>query len=125
MENEIVKRQNFEAAIRDIKALSSNTPLVPQLPKFDEDGGFLWLFDHNVTGKELNDYSLVVKQTFINQYNSVKELYKVAEKIWVALDSLDEGHLKGIYTSIQIGKEAIKRIETTQGDLQNAFTILK
>ena len=125
MENEIVKRQNFETAIRDIKILSSNTPAVLQLPRIEEDGGMFGWFEHNVTGKELNDYSLVVKQTFINQYNSVKKLYEVAERIWVALDALDEGHLKGIYTSIEIGNEAIKRIENTQGDLQKAFTILK
>lgn len=125
MNKEITQRQNFESAVKEIERLSSQVPSNCQFKRFDEKGGFLGLTNHKVTGKELNDYSIDIKKTFINQYESLKELYKVAKKIWVALDSLDEGYLKGIYASIQIGNEAIKRIETTQGDIQQAFTILK
>ena len=58
-----IKRHSFELAKNRLKEFSEKTEDELEIDKVETDGGFLWLFDHKVTGYE----DVYKRQKFISR----------------------------------------------------------
>lgn len=124
MENVKINRHNFENAKREIKDFSEKLPSNPYFERVQTDV-FLGLFDHNVTGEELNEFIGRVQNHFISTYEVLRKTVKEFKSIYNALDSLDNDYIKGILISLDTATEASQQALDNQRDINRTIEALK
>ena len=117
--NEIeIKKHNFELAKNRLKEFSEKKEAEIAIEKVETDGGFLWLFDHNVTGDEFNDRMEVIQKHLIDIYTTNNKTIKEFGEVYNALDALDKDYMTSIVASV-------KAIEKTSNDVRTQQGVLK
>lgn len=117
--NEIeIKKHNFELAKNRLKEFSEKKEAEIAIEKVEIDGGFLWLFDHNVTGDEFNDRMEVIQKHLIDIYTTNNKTIKEFGEVYKALDALDKDYMTSIIASV-------KAIEKTSNDVRTQQGVLK
>ena len=95
--NEIIEKHNFELIKKRLKEFSEKTQRV------EEDGWFF--FDHNVTGKELNERLETIQRLFIDVNTTNNSVIKEFREVYNALDVLDRDYITAIMSNLSaIGK---------------------
>lgn len=115
--NEIeIKKHNFEIAkkrIGDFK-LSNNGNSFARIDEKDFSG----IFDHNVTGQEMNKHIDKVQNAFIGVNKYINDIVKEFEEIYNALDALDKKYINGIIKSLEKAQKAINENNKTVKNLE-------
>ena len=103
---DIIRRHNFDQALRKLNQLSSSRPSVPSIDKFDTKGGLFKCGKHYINGEEMNDFVEKIKDYFSSQnivhigvLNEVREIYNT-------LNFLDNEYLQGIVCAVDAANKA-------------------
>ena len=114
----VVKRQNFDIAMKSIKDLSDQAKEHEPLDRVSNSGGFLGLGDHKVTGYELNNVVSQVEDQLVDMKNFDLGFLDIITSIYKALDALDREHISGILIAANAAKvasdKATQNVETIQ-----------
>ena len=123
--NEIIKPHSFEAAKNHIEQFSKNTPTNLEIEKVETEGGFLWLFDHNVTGDELNRVTAQIQECLVYFNNLQAEFIKEFGQVYKALESLDGEYIPAICSAIKGAEIASNQAKEAQIDIKKTIEALK
>lgn len=101
--NEIIEKHNFELIKKRLKEFSEKTQSELEIKRVEEDS---WLvFDHNVTGKELNERLETIQRLFIDVNTTNNSVIKEFREVYNALDVLDRDYITAIMNNLSaIGK---------------------
>lgn len=106
MDNSLTyKKHNFEVAKNKILKIARNVPNSVSLKSFSTSGSFFGFTNHNITGKEANEYLVSPLQTTLIEQNSrIKELLKIADEVYETFDCLDREYIQGIVAALDATK---------------------
>ena len=100
--NEDIKRHNFDKYKEDLKKFSEKADNDFEIPKVETES---WLvFDHKVTGDELNSVTRKIGEHLIELNKNQIELTKEFRVIYEAFESLDKDYISGIYLHLKVQK---------------------
>ena len=120
MANDIIKKHNFELAKNRIKSLALQIPPSVSLESFSTEK-FLGLISHKVTGEEINTKLLNPLQEKLKDQNEhLRKLYKTADEVYKALDSLDKEYVSGIVGTAEAAALASDQALTASENAQKA-----
>lgn len=132
----LIKRHNFNQALRKIEQFSSSVPSSLYIPKVETKG---WVLKHKVTGEEMNKHVETVQRIFINQYDVLAQTIKEFREVYKTFDYLDKEYLQGIVGAVNAAsvasdnaklasdqaKEAATKALRNEEDIKNEIEILK
>lgn len=102
-----IKRTDFDKALKRVQDYSNTLPDNPQFEKFETEGWFFGLNDHNVSGYEMNGFveKLQERLTIVNRvfHGIIKEFAGVYQ----VFDALDKEYVAGILNSLKEAHQAI------------------
>ena len=107
MANELVQKHNFELAKGRIQTKLNQVPSSVSLNQFPIDGEIIPFNNHNITGYEANQ--LLVKplqETLMKQNTNIKDLFNIANDVYIAIDSLDTEYIAGILAAVRSAETA-------------------
>ena len=107
----------FDLAKQNLKEFSTNRIRNFKLEKVEEDGGFLWLGNHSVTGTEFNLRISKIQDMFISVNSMLIELRKEFGVVYTALNSLDEDIITALRVQLNQIEKAYRSIEVTNNKL--------
>lgn len=113
-----IKRHNFDSAINRIKEFSEKTEAELEIDKVRTSGGLFDLFDHQVTGYELNNRLETIQNHFIAVNTTNNKVIKEFREVYNALDSLDKDYIASIVANV-------KAIEKTSNDVRKQQKALR
>ena len=117
--NEIsIKKHSFDLAKNRLKEFSEKTEAELKIDKVRTDGGFFRLFNHKVTGYELNERLETIQEHFIAVNITNNKVIKEFREIYNALDVLDKDYITSIVANV-------KAIEKTSNDVRVQQSTLK
>lgn len=123
--NEIIQAHNFEEAIRKIECFSNSIPEDLRLRKFEEKCGLFNLFDHNVTGEEMNDFIRDLQSLLIKSNENTRSLYAEFKEVYNAFDALDKEYIQAILLSIDASTNASSRALEAQEEIAKTIEALQ
>lgn len=100
------KKSKFEVALQEVETLSSQAKDHTRVEQVPEQGKFLKLGSHKVTGKELNAATAHMDDAIIDTKNVQIETLRHIACLYQALDALDAEHIAGILTAIKAAETA-------------------
>lgn len=107
----------FDLAKQNLKEFATNRIRDFKLEKVEEDGGFLWLGNHSVTGTEFNLRISKIQDMFISVNSMLIELRKEFGVVYTALNSLDEDIITALRVQLNQIEKAYRSIEVTNNKL--------
>lgn len=121
----VVKRQNFDIAMKSIKDLSNQAKEHEPLDRVSNSGGFLGLGDHKVTGYELNNMVSQVEGQLVDMKNFYLGFLDIITSIYKALDALDREHISGILIAANAAKVASDKATQNVEAIQKIVKVLQ
>lgn len=116
-----IKNEKFEINKARIKAFSNSLPHPIRLEAVEENGGLFNLFDHNVTGKELNSLITNLQRAFRQNNEVNKDIIKEFRTVYNTFESLDKGYIQGILASTASASEASQQAEAASKQALEAW----
>lgn len=117
--NEItIKRHSFDLAKNRLKEFSEKTAAELEIDKVQTDAGFLGLFDHKVTGYELNRRLETIQNHFIAINTTNNAVIKEFREIYNALDVLDKEYISSIVANVKAIEKTSNDVRVQQGTLK-------
>lgn len=121
--NYIIKPKLFEDAKKNIQSISKSISKDISLRGVEEN---TWLvFDHRVTGKELNEIIIKIQSCFMDFNKKHTQFLQVFGQVYDALDSLDNEYLTAIIGTIKGVEEASNQAKQAQKDTNKIIEQLK
>ncbi|KGL50854.1 hypothetical protein HQ29_10000 [Porphyromonas canoris] len=117
----IIQSHRFNKAISRIQKFSGSIPPPTQLSPVDTDGGFLGLFDHKVTGAELNKVTQGINKSFIAYNQQIISVIKEFNEIYTAFEALDKDYIQGIIISVKSAEAASKQAKEASDKANKAI----
>lgn len=109
-----IQKSKFDDEKNKIKAFAQNLPSEISLPCVDTDGALWGLFDHRVTGVELNRLSRQIQNNLIATNQTVSTIIKEFTQIYNTFEVLDKSYIQGIVGSIEEANSAsIRALEAS------------
>ena len=99
-------KSKFEVALQEVDGLSQQVSEHKHVEKVPEQGKFLKLGSHKVTGKELNSTAAHIDDTIIQIKNAQVETLRHIAQLYQALDALDAEHVAGILSAVKAAETA-------------------
>ena len=96
----------FEVALQEIEGLSLEANEHKRVEKVPEQGKFLKLGSHKVTGREMNTATAHIDDSIIQVKNVQIETLRHITQLYQALDALDAEHIAGILSAIKAAETA-------------------
>lgn len=121
----VVERQNFDEAMKSIKAFAENTKIHEDLGRVPTSGGLFGWGDHKVTGSELNETVSQVEDQLIDIKNFDSGVLDIATDIYKALEALDEEHISGILIAANAAKAASDKATKNVDAIQRIIKVLQ
>lgn len=125
MDKSLIKKHNFEEAKNKIRVFSNNLPTYPYFDKVEESGGLFNWGNHNVTGKEMNNFVSRVQDRFISVNSSLRSVVSEFREIYKALDFLDKEYIEGILVSVEAAEKASQQARDAQSDICETIEVLQ
>ena len=100
------KKSKFEVALQEVEELSRHANEHTRVEKVPEQGKFLKLGSHKVTGKELNAAAAHIDDSIIQTRNTQIETLQHISQLYQALDALDAEHIAGILSALKAAETA-------------------
>lgn len=117
MSDQII-RHNFDRSLDKLQEFIERTPESPSFQKV-ETTSFL-VFDHNVTGEELNILIEQIQNTVISYNNKFTGIINELKEVYHTFKYLDKEYLNGILASINAAKEASDGAKTASDQAKKA-----
>ena len=114
----IIQTHDFENAKNQIKEFAENTPDELQLCKFPTTDGIFEIFDHKVTGAELNNFVAKLQEIIIALKARENDFTKEFGQVYTAFESLDKDYIQGILVAVKSAESASQEAKTAQEDLK-------
>lgn len=118
-----IDKHNFENAKQSIKSFAENLPANPRLKRVDQYADPFEWFNHDVTGKELNELTSQIQDCLVSNNQNIRKTIQEFKAIYDTLEYLDKDYLTGIVVSVQAAEaasEATKKIsEETQKNTED------
>lgn len=111
-----INRHEFQTCKNRIQNFAKQTPKRVNLSTVDTST--LCIFDHRVTGAELNNLVSEIQDSFIKFNDNIRSLTKEFEEVYLTLDILDRDYIDSIVL-------AIKGIEKTNDKLRETIDTLR
>lgn len=109
-----IQKSKFDDEKNKIKAFAQNLPSEIALPSVDTDGALWGLFDHRVTGLELNRLSRQIQNNLIATNQTVSTIIKEFTQIYNTFEVLDKSYIQGIVGSVEeANKASIQALEAS------------
>lgn len=121
----IVKRQNFDTAMKSIKDFSDQATEHEPLARVSYSEGLFDLFDHKVTGTELNRVVSQIEDQLVDFKNYNLGFLDLITNIYKALDALDQEHISGILIAANAAKVASDKATKNVEAIEKIVKILK
>lgn len=121
----IVKRQNFDTAMKSIKDFSDQATEHEPLARVSYSEGLFDLFDHKVTGSELNRVVSQVEDQLVDLKNYNLGFLDLITNIYKALDALDQEHISGILIAANAAKVASDKATKNVEAIEKIVKVLK
>ncbi len=116
---QLQRSQKFEVAKNNIKTFSGKIPKEISLPRVQEEG--LWgMWDRDVTGKEMNNLTSNIQNTFIKFNEVIKDIVKEFREVYTALDFLDKDYIQTFLVHIKAIEKNNEDIIKTNEDIYEA-----
>ena len=116
----IVKRHNFDSALIKIQRFSNEVPYIPELKKFDTDGGLFGLGDHYINGYEMNNYVEKVQDIFRTHNDIIIRTIQEFRDVYSTFDYLDKEYLSGIVQTAVAAAKASEGAKTASNQAKIA-----
>lgn len=123
--NEIIKPHSFESAKQHIQTFSDKAAENLPLNKVDVSGGLFNLFDHKVTGAELNSITSQIQNHLIRSNNLHVDLIREFGQVYKALESLDEEYIPAILSAVKGAETASDQAKAAQNDIKKTIEAQK
>lgn len=117
---DIIKRHNFDQALRKINQFSNNVPSIPYIPKFEIDGGMFGWGKHYINGKEMNSYVEKIQDIFRKQNDIIVSTIREFREIYNTFDYLDREYIQGILGTANAAREASNQANTASNQAKTA-----
>ncbi|SUA54802.1 Uncharacterised protein [Oligella ureolytica] len=109
-----IQKSKFDDEKNKIKAFAKNLPSEIALPCVDTDGALWGLFDHRVTGAELNRLSKQIQNNLIATNQTVSTIIKEFTQIYNTFEALDKNYIQAIVGSVEeASKAGIQALEAS------------
>lgn len=102
----VEEQAKFEIARKEVESLSLQAKEHTPIEKVPEQGKFLKLGSHKVTGKELNTTATHVDESIIQTKKVQIETLRHIDQLYQALDALDAEHIAGILSAAEAAETA-------------------
>lgn len=116
----IIKRHNFDSALKKIQAFSNQVPYIPDLEKFETDGGLFGLGDHYINGYEMNNYVEKVQNIFKTHNDIIIKTIQEFKDVYNTFDYLDREYLTGIVQNATAAAKASEGARTASNQAKFA-----
>ena len=116
----IVKRHNFDSALKKIQRFSNEVPYIPELEKFATDGGLFGWGDHYINGYEMNDYVEKVQDIFRKHNKIIIKTIQEFRDVYCTFDYLDKEYLSGIVQTATAAAKASEGAKTASNQAKIA-----
>ena len=103
---DIIIRHNFDQALRRLERFSNSTPSVPNIEKFETDGGLFGWGDHYINGHEMNNYVEKVQEHLSKQNSVLISTIKEFREVYNTFNFLDKEYLQGIISAVDAANKA-------------------
>lgn len=107
----IIKEHDFQEAKNSLKKYIEQSLKEIELSKVPNDGGLFNLWDHKVTGTELNNITLQISNYISNLNDLIQNIINEFEQVYKAFESLDKDYISGIVASIKAIEKVNKKEE--------------
>lgn len=116
---QLQRSQKFEIAKNNIKTFSGKIPKEISLPRVQEEG--LWgMWNRDVTGKEMNNLTSNIQNTFIRFNEVIKDIVEEFREVYTALDFLDKDYIQTFLVHIKAIEKNNEDIIKTNEDIYEA-----
>lgn len=102
---DIIKSHDFEKNLKNLKKFSETVPKEINI-KQTEEKGILPLFNHKVTGKELNEVTKVIQEKLITQNKHIIRTIREFKTVYDTFEKLDKDYIESIIAAVESAKEA-------------------
>ena len=120
-----IEKHNFESAKKKIKSFAEKLPANPRLNRVSEDAGPFGWFDHDVSGKELNELTSQIQDCLVSNNKNIRKTIQEFKVIYETLEYLDKDYLAGIVASVRaaeaasgVAKENTEKLDIAQQDIK-------
>ena len=96
----------FDLARKEVESLSRKANEHTRACKVPEQGKFLKLGSHKVTGKELNTVATHVDDSIIQAKNVQIAILRHIDQLYQTLDALDAEHIAGVLSATEAAEKA-------------------
>ena len=105
------KRHNFDAKKNSLKKFGETQTQIVEIDDVETEGGLFGLFEHKVTGEELNQRMYTI-QTYMVKFNGeMNRVIREFKEVYEAIDILDHDYICDIVANL-------KSIEKTSNDVR-------
>lgn len=125
MEKSIVKRHNFDVALKNIEGLSKQVSTTVKFDLVEVSGGLFGWGDHKVTGTEMNNFINRLQTELIDANGNFTNLYRLLREIYNALNSLDKEYISGILVAVESAEKAIGEAKKNTEEINKTIEGLK
>ena len=115
-----IERHNFESAKQSLRKYTEENQGNPDLVKVPTDGGLFGLFDHKVTGDELNELTSQIQNYFVRFNQVTQGMLKELVQVYKALDALDKDYITAIVNSIKATEEVNNKAKKNRQDIEDS-----
>ena len=98
---DIIKPHSFVESINRIQRFSQDVPQYVFFQTTKTEAGPFGLFDHSVTGKELNELTSKFQAVLIENNERIIDITKEFNEVYKALESLDKDYLSSIIVAVK------------------------
>ena len=110
----VIKEHDFQQAKNSLKKYAEQSRKSVNLPSVPTAGKYISFFDHNVTGKELNDVVSKIQDGFIDFNKFNQSIVEELGNVYKAFEGLDKDYIAGIVISIKATAEVNGKIQKEQ-----------
>ena len=120
----VLKKTNFQAALKGLDAFSKTQTAPVEISKVDTDA-WIPIFDHDVTGQELNMVTSQIQKHLIAINQTTLRLTQEFGQVYKTFDYLDREYITGIVASIEAIKKVHEREQEDRENIRKSVEVLK
>lgn len=113
-----LKEHDFQKAKDSLKEFTNTAKKELDLTKVSTSAGLFGIFNHKVTGGELNQLTSKIQEHLIHLNKLNHSLVEEFVQVYNAFESLDKDYIAGIVAAIKAAEEVSKREQKDRRDIQ-------
>ena len=112
-----IQIHDFETAKNKIREFAENVPKDIKFRKFSTSEGLFGMFDHRVTGDELNRFLVTLQKYLVNMNQRDDDIVKEFNNIYEAFEYLDKDYIQAILIAVKSAEIASQEAKDAQKDI--------